>query len=170
MDGLAYLVLKVQGVSQAFKFECLCKARSHLTHNPFGLEPRHLQRTDQKRPKGLTLVPWAVGRQLLWNVTEVDPLAPSRIRAGLVCNLRTAAAEEEDQKSDKYRDLINDGYILQPIVCKVQGAAAPITEIFLNKLFKKLCTSTDEPRAGSFLSTESPWQYRLRMPPAYSAK
>ena len=34
------------------------------THVPSVLEPRHLYRTNQKRPDGLTLVPWAVGKQL----------------------------------------------------------------------------------------------------------
>ena len=38
------------------------------------------------RPDGLTLVPWAVGKQLLWDVTVEDSLAPCRINAGSVCN------------------------------------------------------------------------------------
>ena len=51
---------------------------------PSVLEPRHLYRTDEKRPEGLTLGPWAVSTQLLWDVTVVDSLAPSRISAGSV--------------------------------------------------------------------------------------
>ena len=39
--------------------------------------------TNQKRPVGLTLLSWAVGRQLLWDVTAVYSLAPSRISAGV---------------------------------------------------------------------------------------
>ena len=74
------------------------------THILSIIEPRHRHRTDQKQPDGLTHVPWAVGRQLLWNVTVVDSVAPGRIRAGSVCNPGTAAAEAEDRKSDKYRD------------------------------------------------------------------
>ena len=46
----------------------------------------------------LTLIPWAVGKQLLWDVTEVDSLAPSRIIVGSVGNPGTAAAEAEEQK------------------------------------------------------------------------
>ena len=54
------------------------------THIPFVSEPRrHLYRTDQKRPDGLTLVPWAVGKYFLWDVTVVDYLAPSRKNAGI---------------------------------------------------------------------------------------
>ena len=44
------------------------------------LEPRHLYRTDQKRPDGLTLVPWADGKQLLWDVTVVDSFADLILR------------------------------------------------------------------------------------------
>ena len=39
----------------------LIKQSLSSTRIPSGLEPRHLYRTDQKRPDGLTLVPWAVG-------------------------------------------------------------------------------------------------------------
>ena len=63
------------------------------------LEPRHLYRTDQKRPDGLTLVPWADGKQLLWDVTVVDSLAPCRINARSVCNPGSAAAEAEEPKN-----------------------------------------------------------------------
>ena len=79
------------------------------THFPSVLEPRHIYRTDQKRTDGLTLVPWAVGKQLLWDVTVVDSLAPCRIDAGSVYNPGTAAVEAEERKIDKYKDLVNDG-------------------------------------------------------------
>ena len=121
------------------------------THIPSVLEPRHLYRTDQKRPGGLTLVPWADGKQLLWDVTVVDSLAPRRINAGSVCNPGTAAAEAEEQKIDKYKDLVNDGYLFQPLAFEIQGAAGPSTEVFLSELCKNLSICTEEPRAGSFL-------------------
>ena len=97
------------------------------------LEPQHLYRTDQKRPDGLTLVPWAVGKQLLWDVTVVDSLAPCRINAGSVCNPGTATAEAEERKIDKYKDRVNDGYLFQPLAFEIQGAAVPSTEIFFDQ-------------------------------------
>ena len=97
---------------------------------PSVLEPRHLYRTNQKQPDGLTLVPWAVGKQLLWDVTVVDSLAPCRINAGSVCNPGTAAAEAEERKNDKYKDLVDDGYLFQPLALEIQGAAGPSTELF----------------------------------------
>ena len=63
-------------------------------HGPCVLEPRNLGRTDQKQPDGLTLVPWTVGKQHMWDVTVIVFVAPSRISAGLVCYPGTAEAEE----------------------------------------------------------------------------
>ena len=91
-----------------------------------------------------------MGRQLLWDILELDSLASSRISGGSVCNPVTASGEEEDQKSDKYRYLIINGSVFLPIHFEVQGAAGPSTETFLKKLCKSLCTCTKEPRAGSF--------------------
>ena len=99
----------------------------------------------------MTFFPWAVGKQLLWDVTVVDSLAPCRIIAGSVCNPGTAAAEAEEQKIDKYEEFVNDGYLFQPLAFEIQGAAGPSTVIFLSKLCKNLSIYTEEPRAGSFL-------------------
>ena len=100
---------------------------------------------------GLTLVPWADGKQLFWDVTVVDSLTPCRISAGSVCNPGTAAAEAEERKIDKYKYLVNDGYLFQPLAFEIQGAAGPSTEVFWSKLRKNLGICTEEPRAGIFL-------------------
>ena len=133
----------------------LTKQNLSSTHIQSVLDPRHLYRTDQKRPDGLTLVPWAVGNQLLWDVTVVDSLAPCRINVGSVCDPGTTAAEVEERKIDKFEDLVIDGYLFQPLAFEIQGAAGPSTEIFLSKLCKNLSICTEEPRAGSFFKTEN---------------
>ena len=121
------------------------------THIQSVLEPRYLHRTDQKRPDGLTLVPWACGRQILWDVRVVLSLASSSISAGSFCRPGMAAAQVEDRKSDKYRDLNNNWSTFQTIAFEVQGAAGTSTETFRNKICKNLCTCTEEPTAGNFL-------------------
>ncbi|XP_063386119.1 uncharacterized protein LOC134672146 [Cydia fagiglandana] len=68
---------------------------------PAILEPPGLARDDGKRPDGMTLVPWSVGRALIWDATCVDTLAPSHLgstslRAG------AAAAAAEAAKCRKY--------------------------------------------------------------------
>ena len=78
----------------------------------------------------MTLVPWAVGKQLLWDVTVVDSLAPCRINGGSVCNPGTAVAGAEERKNDNYKDLANDGYLFQPLAFEIQGAAGPSTRHF----------------------------------------
>ena len=62
-----------------------------------------------------------------------------------------AAAEVEVQKIDKYKDLMNDGYLFKPLAFEIEGAAGPSTEIFLSKLCKNLSICTEELKAGSFL-------------------
>ena len=91
--------------SRHSSLNALIKQSLSFTHILSVLEPRHLYRTNQKRPDGLTLVPWAVGKQLLWDVTVVDSLAPCRINAGSVCNPSTAAVEAEERKIE---DLVKD--------------------------------------------------------------
>ena len=97
--------------SKHSNLKALIKQSLSSSHIPSFLEPRHLYRTDQKRPDVLTLVPWAVVKQLLWDVMVVDSLVPCRINAGSVYNPGTAAAEAEEQKNDKYKDLVDDRYI-----------------------------------------------------------
>ena len=36
---------------------------------PSMLEPRGLYRTDGKRPDGVTMIPWEMGKKLVWDVT-----------------------------------------------------------------------------------------------------
>ena len=121
-----FFCLKKAGrVSRHSNLNAHVKQSLSSTHIPSVLEPRHLYRADQKRPDGLTLVPWPVSKQLLWDVTVVDSLAPCRINAGSVCNPGTAAVEAEERKIDKYKALVNDGYLFQPLAFEIQGAAGP---------------------------------------------
>jgi hypothetical protein len=43
------------------------------------LEPNGLSRDDEKRPDGMTLIPWIKGQPLVWDVTVVDTLADSYV-------------------------------------------------------------------------------------------
>ncbi|KAJ4451071.1 hypothetical protein ANN_02508 [Periplaneta americana] len=46
---------------------------------PSILDPSGISRSDGKRPDGLTLVPWRVGKSLIWDSTCVDTLVPSHL-------------------------------------------------------------------------------------------
>ena len=52
---------------------------------PSMLEPRRLYRTDGKLPDGVTMIPWEMSKQLVWDVTVVDARAPSRLNGGSSC-------------------------------------------------------------------------------------
>ena len=52
------------------------------------------------------------------------------INAGSVCSPGTAAAEADERKIQKYKDLVNDGYLFQPLAFEIQGAAGTSTETF----------------------------------------
>ena len=55
------------------------------------LEPRGLYRTDGKRRDGVTMIPWELGEQLVWDVTVLDALALSRKNQGSLSNRGTTA-------------------------------------------------------------------------------
>ncbi|CAF4946182.1 unnamed protein product [Pieris macdunnoughi] len=72
---------------------------------PAILEPTGIARDDGKRPDGMSLIPWKMGRALVWDATCVDTFAPSHL-------LRTskkagAAAEQaEINKRHKYKSFL----------------------------------------------------------------
>ena len=61
---------------------------------PRMLELRGLYPTDGKRPDGIAMIPWVMGKQLVWDVAVVDALAPSRLKQGSYCNPGTATQAE----------------------------------------------------------------------------
>ena len=64
---------------------------------------------------------------------------------------RELATEAEARKIDKFRELIDNGYIFQPVALEVQGSLGESSDIFITRLCKMLCRSHDDQRAGSFL-------------------
>ena len=118
------------------------------------LGPRGLYRNDGKRPDGVTMIPWEMGKQLVWDVTVVNALAPSRLNQGSLCNPGTTATEAEARKIEKNRELTDNGYIFQPVALEVQGSLGESIEIFITRLCKMLCRSHDNQRAGSFLKQQ----------------
>ena len=78
-------------------------------------------------------------------------LAPSRLNQGSLCNPGTTATEDEARKTEKYRELIDNGCIFQPVALEVQGSLCESSGIFIKRLCKMLCRSHDDQGAGSFL-------------------
>ena len=87
------------------------------------------------------MILWEMGKQLVWDVTFVDDLAPSRLNQGSLCNPGTTATEAEARKIEKYRELRDNGNIFQPVALEVQGSLGECSEIFITRLCKMLCRS-----------------------------
>ena len=95
-----------------------------------------------------------MGKQLVWGVAVVDALAHSRLNQGSLCNRGTTVTEAEALEIEKYRELINNGYIFQPVALEVQGSLGEGSEIFITRLCKMFCHSHDDQRAGTFLKQQ----------------
>ena len=116
---------------------------------PSVLEPPGLSTSDNKRPDGLTLLPWERGMSLIWDATVVDALAPSRINNNP--SQFSAAAEAEARKTSKYTEITNRGYIFAPVAFEVQGGCGPETLRFIRSLGKRLADATQEPKSVVYL-------------------
>ena len=81
----------------------------------------------------------------------MDALAPSPRNQGSLCNTGTTATEAEARKTERYRELKDNGYIFQPVALEVQGFLGESSEIFITRLCKMLCRSHDDQRVGNFL-------------------
>jgi hypothetical protein len=112
-------------------------------------EPAGLARTDGKRPDGLTLIPWRVGKCLTWDVTVTDTLAESYVN---VTSMRQGGAAEgaAERKRDKYRDLTNT-YLFVPIALETLGPISLEATDFLNGLGHRLSVCTGDDRETAFL-------------------
>jgi len=67
-------------------------------------KPSGLDRQDGKRPDGLTLIPWQSGRSLVWDVTDVSPLAASYVDRAAT-DAGTVADMASSMKTDRYSSL-----------------------------------------------------------------
>ena len=65
-------------------------------------------------------------------VTVVDFLSPYRISSESVSDPNTAAAETQEQKTDKYTDFIIIRFLFQPLFFEILGAVARSTKIILS--------------------------------------
>ncbi|XP_052741445.1 uncharacterized protein LOC128198735 [Bicyclus anynana] len=117
---------------------------------PALIEPLGISRDDGKRPDGLTLVPWEMGRALMWDATCVDTLAPCHIRE---TESRPGAAAEkaETGKWLKYASL-TESYIFVPFAVETLGPWSRSAKKFFRTISPRLVASTGDRRAGSFFA------------------
>ena len=112
-------------------------------------EHKGLSRTDNKKPDGATLVPWARGRCLLWDATTPDTLAPSHVRQS-ARQAGSAAVSAEGVKCAKYAPLAVAHHFV-PVAIETLGSMGPAGLKFIEELGKRISAVTGDPRETAFL-------------------
>jgi hypothetical protein len=113
------------------------------------LEPHSLCRDDGKRPDGLTVMPWANGRCLVWDFTCPDTLAASHLNRA-VLSPGAVANDAESRKTVKYR-MLAPLYSFMPVAVETLGAIGEEAFAFLQDLGRRISAVTAEPRSFQFL-------------------
>ncbi|GAU90327.1 hypothetical protein RvY_02758 [Ramazzottius varieornatus] len=112
-------------------------------------EPNGILRDDQKRPDGLTLIPWQQGKALVWDVTCVDTLAETYLRRS-AGQLGYAANKAEELKRHKYREL--DGrYLFCPVAFETFGPCGNEASSLIQQIGKRIAEAAAETRPLSFV-------------------
>ena len=112
-------------------------------------EPTGLVEGCALRPDGLTLIPWAEGRSLAWDVTVTHTLAPTN----LVHSVHVAGSAAEaaaDRKFIKYASL-SPSHLFVPVALETHGPFCKAAlDIFVD-LGRRIAERTGDPREGAFL-------------------
>jgi hypothetical protein len=117
---------------------------------PAILEPTGLARDDGKRPDGATLVPWRLGRALVWDATCVDTFAQSHIQ-GTRSQAGAAADQAQVLKRRKYSSVIKD-YEFAALAVETLGPWSADMKSFMRAMTKRLVDASGDHRAGAYLS------------------
>lgn len=112
-------------------------------------EPTHLASSNGLRPDGITIQPWKLGKQLVWDATCSCTFAPSyeaqsSREAGLV------AAEAEKRKHQKYESLTNR-FLFRALAFETTGVFSKDSIKTTKEIGKLLAEKTGEPRSTYFL-------------------
>ena len=100
-------------------------------------------------PDGLTVLPWANGRCLVWDFTCPDTLAASHLNR-VVLGSGVVANDAESRKSTKYSSL-SALYGFIPIAIETLGVPGDEALSFFHDLGQRIAVATAEPRSFQFL-------------------
>ena len=112
-------------------------------------EPPGLDRGGGKRPDGVTLVPWARGRCLLWDATCPDTLAPSHVTISSA-EAGSTAREAESKKVAKYAALAT-AHEFVPVAIETMGTWGATGLAFVNEIGRRISLVTGDTRSTAFL-------------------
>jgi hypothetical protein len=115
---------------------------------PSAKEPSNLC-SDGRRPDGVTMIPWARGRCMAWDVTVPDTLAPSHIQA-TAASAGAAATSSEALKTAKYADL-SATHTFVPLAFETLGSWGEHARHFVAELGRRTSAVTGDIRETAFL-------------------
>ncbi|XP_047992085.1 membrane-bound alkaline phosphatase-like [Leguminivora glycinivorella] len=98
----------------------------------------------------MTLVPWKLGRPLVWDATCVDTVAPSHL-PGTSVRAGAAADAAEHLKRRKYA-AIDAGYIFEPFGVEALGPWGQGAHGIFKELAKRLIDASGDRKAGAYLA------------------
>ena len=116
---------------------------------PSTKEPKGLITSDERRPDGLTLVPWNKGKCLAWDATVADTFAPTYLSATSV-KAGSGAELLANKKLEKYQDL-EQRYIFCPVAVETMGPIDEESSKLLSAIGRHITEHTGEPRESQFL-------------------
>ena len=104
-------------------------------------EPPGLNRGDGNRPDGMTLHAWKEGKELVWDVTVVDTMAPSHVRRS--SQQAGSAAQEAEQEKIRFYSEIGERYFFCPIGMETMGSWGPEALAIIGEIGRKLIFNTN---------------------------
>ena len=116
---------------------------------PSWLEPVGLDRSDGRRPDGLTAFPFSGGRSLCWDSTCVDTFAATHLM-DCARQAGAAATKQEHFKRAKY-SAISERYRFEPLAVETTGVLGPSSLKFVTELGNRIRQCTGEWRETQWL-------------------
>ena len=116
---------------------------------PAEKEPPDLLRSDNKRPDGVTLIPWKQGKCLAWDVTMPDTCAQSHLPT-TATNVGHAADKSAVSKTQKYQSILQT-HLFTPIAIETAGVWNSQAREFIKELGKRITTVTGEIKETSYI-------------------
>ena len=119
------------------------------TGMPALLEHAGLDGGDGNRPDGITLLPYARGKSLIWDATCIDTFSPSNmIRSAILA--RADTNEAESRKLSKYASPTNR-FDLQPIAVETSRVFVESTLVYLCNLESRIASAMGNVREPTWL-------------------
>jgi len=120
------------------------------TQVPAVKEPVSLTLEDNKRPYGTTLLPWAKGKPLAWDVTVPDTYAESRVADSDTVSTPGAAAHQAAQhKIAKYSKLAST-HMFYPITIETAGTRDDMAIELVQEIGRRTTVITQDTRVFLF--------------------